>query len=86
MKPSNMFEDITEEEFNQREMNKKSYQRDLLDQMHEQNMRKKLQKERKERQELDDEAKIYNQLNQMREAFHREESPDGRTIQVSSKL
>ena len=52
MKPSNMFEDITEEEFNQREMSKKSYQRVLLDQMHEQKMRKKLDKERIERQEL----------------------------------
>ena len=33
MKPSNQFEDITEEEFNQREIGKKSYQKVLLEQM-----------------------------------------------------
>ena len=30
MKPSNMFEDITEEEFDRREQDKKAYQRELV--------------------------------------------------------
>jgi len=30
MKPSNMFEDITEEEFNKREQDKKLYQHELM--------------------------------------------------------
>ena len=30
MKPSNMFEDITEDEFNRREQDKKSYQNELF--------------------------------------------------------
>ena len=84
MRPSNMFEDITEEEFNQREMGKKSYQIALLDQMNEQKERKRQEKERRERQEMQDEAKIKFQLNQMREAFRREENPDSRTVQVAS--
>ena len=33
MKPSNMFEDITEEEFNKREQDKKAYQNELMVQM-----------------------------------------------------
>ena len=33
MKPSNMFEDITEEEFNQREQNKQAYKNELFQQM-----------------------------------------------------
>jgi len=35
MKPSNMFEDITEAEFNKREQDKKSYQMELMQQMNE---------------------------------------------------
>ena len=79
-----MFEAITEEEFNQREMGKKTYSRILLDQMHEQKERKRLEKERRERQEIEDEAKIHYQLNQMKEAFRREDNPDTRTVQVAS--
>ena len=35
MKPSNMFEDITEDEFNKREQDKKAYQNELFKQMEE---------------------------------------------------
>ena len=41
MKPSNMFEDITEEEFNKREQDKKAYQNELMVQMQEANERKR---------------------------------------------
>ena len=40
MKPSNAFEDITEDEFNAREQRKHSYQRELFKQMQETSNRK----------------------------------------------
>ncbi len=44
MKPSNMFEDITEDEFNKREQDKKSYQNELLQQMQEAKDKKNMEK------------------------------------------
>ena len=49
MKPSNMFEDITEAEFNKREQSKKSYQNELMQQMREAKERKEMEKERRRR-------------------------------------
>ena len=46
MKPSNMFEDITEDEFNRREVEKKSYQKVLMEQMNDVKERKRVEKER----------------------------------------
>ena len=46
MRPTNHFEAITEEEFNKREQDKKSYQNDLLRQMEEAQERKRMEKER----------------------------------------
>ena len=40
MKPSNMFEDITEDEFNKREQEKRAYQNLLMEQMNEAKERK----------------------------------------------
>ena len=40
MKPSNQFEDITEEEFNKREQEKRAYQNLLMEQMNEAKERK----------------------------------------------
>ena len=76
MKPSNMFEDITEEEFNKREQDKKSYQNELMTQMLEAKEKKRLEKERLMRQEIEDDNKIHAALNQMKEAFQREENPN----------
>ena len=41
MKPSNQFEDITEDEFNRREQDKKAYSFDLAKQIEEDKERKK---------------------------------------------
>jgi len=49
MKPSNMFEDITEEEFNRREQEKKAYQNELFQQMQEAKDRKNMELERRRR-------------------------------------
>ena len=46
MKPSNMFEDITEDEFNRREQEKKAYQNELLQQMNEAKEKKRMEKDR----------------------------------------
>lgn len=62
MKPSNMFEDITEEEFNKREQEKKSYQNELMTQMLEAKEKKRQEKERLMRQEIDDDNKIHAAL------------------------
>ena len=59
MKPSNMFEDITEDEFNKREQEKRAYQNLLMEQMNEAKERKKQEKDRIRRQEVEDERKIY---------------------------
>lgn len=59
MKPSNMFEDITEDEFNKREQEKRAYQNLLMDQMNEAKERKQQEKDRIRRQEVEDERKIY---------------------------
>ena len=75
MKPSNMFEDITEEEFNRREQDKKAYQNELMVQMQEATERKRMDKARRERQDIEDDVKIHAQLKQMGEAFRREENP-----------
>ena len=82
MKPSNMFEDITEDEFNRREVEKKSYQKVLMEQMNDVKERKRVEKERIMNQELHDDAKIHYELDQMREAFRKEESPDQRRTKV----
>ena len=81
-----MFEDITEDEFNRREVDKKSYQKVLFEQMNDVKDRKRVEKERIMRQELEDDAKIHYELNQMREAFRKEENPDQRRtlLQVAS--
>lgn len=77
MKPSNMFEDITEAEFNKREQEKKAYQNELFQQMQEAQERKKMEKERARRQEVEDEKKIRAALDQMKEAFRKEENGGG---------
>lgn len=84
MKPSNMFEDITEEEFNRREQDKKAYQNELFQQMNEAKEKKRIEQERIRRQELEDERKIFAQLDQMREAYRKEENPKDNASQLRS--
>jgi len=59
MKPSNMFEDITEDEFNKREQEKKEYQNLLMSQMNEAKARKQMERDRIRRQEVEDDRKIH---------------------------
>lgn len=47
MRPSNNFEDITEDEFNRREQNKKQYQNELFQQMQEARNRRETEKQRR---------------------------------------
>ena len=84
MKPSNMFEDITEDEFNHREQEKKAYQNELLQQMNEAKEKKRMEKDRVNRQEVEDERKIHAALYQMREAFRKEENPVGLSREAQS--
>ena len=65
MKPSNAFEDITEQEFNQREERKHNYQRELMKQMQEAQARKNLEKQKIRDEEMRDELKLRAQLDQL---------------------
>lgn len=47
-----------------------------MQQMQEVQERKRMEKERRKRQELEDDVKIHAQLDQMREAFRKEENPN----------
>ena len=58
MKPSNAFEDITEDEFNAREERKHTYQRELMKQMQETENRKRLAKQKIRDEEMRDEQKL----------------------------
>ena len=75
MKPSNAFEDITEQEFNQREERKHNYQRELMKQMQEAQARKNLEKQKIRDEEMRDELKLRAQLDQLREQYMRETAP-----------
>lgn len=52
MRPSNNFEDITEQEFNKREQSKKQYQNELFSQMNETRAKKENERQRKMHEDL----------------------------------
>lgn len=74
MRPSNHFEDITEDEFNRREMNKNSYKNDLFQQMQESRGKKEADRRRRLQEELIEEEKVKAQLRQIGEEFNRQDS------------
>ena len=47
MRPSNLFEDITEDEFNRRERNKAEYRTELMQQMEEAKRKKDYERKKK---------------------------------------
>lgn len=65
MRPTNNFEDITEEEFDRRERAKAEYRRELQEQMDAQNAAKEAQKKKLLVSDLNQEKKIYRQLQDM---------------------
>lgn len=87
MKPSNMFDDITEDEFNKREQNKNAYKQELFKQMQEASQKKDAEKRRRQMLEMEDEMKIMNQLDQLKDQYQREtgNSPQ-RSVGVASKI
>lgn len=60
---------------------------ELIQQMNEVNERKRQEKERIMRQEIEDERKIHHALSQMRDAFSKEENPrDGQSRGANSSF
>ena len=89
MKPSNLFEDISEEEFNKREQNKNAYKAQLMQQMQEAQEKKAAEKRRQQELEIEDDAKIHDQLNQLKDQYARELNPNAspqRSVGVASRI
>lgn len=78
MRPSNNFEDITEDEFNRREQNKKQYQNELFQQMQEARNRRETEKQRRLQEDMIEEQKIRDQLRQIGEEFNRKDGKEGK--------
>ena len=82
MRPTNNFEDITEEEFDRRERAKAEYRQELHDQMVEAREVKEKAKKAKLVEDIESEEKIWKALHDMREEFIKEEvkkgNPDAR--------
>ena len=77
MKPTNNFEDITEEEFDRRERAKAEYRRQLQEQMNDQLERKENSKKQLAISELQQEKRIYRQLQDMQQEYINDELKKG---------
>ena len=79
MRPTNNFEEITEDEFDRRERAKAEYRRALQQQITDMQALKETQKKRDLIDEVKQEQKIYKQLYDMREDYIQEEIKKGNT-------
>ena len=77
MRPTNNFENITEEEFDRRERAKNEYRAELQKQMEEFNAKKENQKKKDVLIDIQQEQKIYRDLHSMRDEFIKEEAKKG---------
>lgn len=77
MRPTNNFEDITEEEFDRRERAKAEYRQVLQDQMTQVQEAKDSAKKAALSADIESEQKIWKQLHDMREDFIKEEVKKG---------
>jgi hypothetical protein len=84
MRPSNHFEDITEDEFNKREANKKNYQHELFAQIAEARNRKEQAKMRRFQEDIVEEEKIKEQLKQIGDEFNRSKMEEPPKIKVKA--
>ncbi len=62
MRPSNHFENITEDEFNARERNKAEYRKELQRQIDEVERKKQLGKKKKMLEDIGQDERIYKEL------------------------
>ena len=62
MRPSNMFEDITESQFRQRETLKNNYRLDLVRQMDQASHKRDEEKRRKKIEDIEEERRILQEL------------------------
>jgi len=72
-----LFEDITEDEFNRREAGKSRYRNELFAQMAEAQRRKDEEKQKKWSEDIQQEEKIYSQLQQMQDEYVKDEEKRG---------
>ena len=69
MKPTNNFEEITEEEFERRERKKAEYRNELMQQIREQQEKKHNLKKQDMLNEVKHEQRIYKQLHEMQQEY-----------------
>jgi len=84
MRPTNNFEEITEVEFDRREQAKAQYRLELQQQMQEINDAKNDYKKKQVLKDIEHEQRIYQQLQDMRQEFIKEEVKKGNN-EVKSK-
>ena len=77
MRPTNNFEEITEVEFDRREQAKAQYRLELQQQMQEINDAKNDYKKKQVLKDIEHEQRIYQQLQDMRQEFIKEEVKKG---------
>ena len=85
MKPTNNFEEITEEEFERRERKKAEYRNELMQQIREQQEKKHNLKKQDMLNEVKHEQRIYKQLHEMQQEYISDEIKKGNT-DVKSKI